>query len=130
MSTKNSPCSNYRFTHLKKTFQQQTQVQTMIVTDQIAQSAGPVKCTKCFSAECPVHDTKQSDDLVPVMLELWRMRSTPLLPSPSSPLWPGVVAFDRVLSMGQKVLMLNCIALNRTVLKSKLCIYAKLNRLK
>ena len=45
------------------------------------------------------------------MLELWGMRSTPLLPSFPGPLWFGVVAPDRVLSMGQTelncVLMLN-----------------------
>ena len=35
------------------------------------------------------------------MLELWGMRSTPLLLSLPSPLRPGVVAPDRVLSMGQ-----------------------------
>ena len=34
------------------------------------------------------------------MLELWGMRSTPLLPSIPGPLWPGVVAPDRVLFMG------------------------------
>ena len=36
------------------------------------------------------------------MLELWGMQSTPSLPFLSGPLWPGVVAHDRVLSMGQK----------------------------
>ena len=45
------------------------------------------------------------------MLELWEMRSTPSLPSLPSPLWYGVVAPDRVLSVGQielnSVLMLN-----------------------
>ena len=35
------------------------------------------------------------------MLELWGMRSIPLLPSLPSPLWPGVVGPDRFLSMGQ-----------------------------
>ena len=29
------------------------------------------------------------------MLELWGMRSTPLLPSLPGPLWPGVVAPDK-----------------------------------
>ena len=48
--------------------------------------------------KCPGYDTKQSDGEVPVMLELWGMRSTfSLLPGP---LWPGVVALDRVLFMG------------------------------
>ena len=31
--------------------------------------------------ESPVYDTKQSDGEVPAMLELWGIRSTPLLPS-------------------------------------------------
>ena len=50
------------------------------------------------------------------MLELWEMRSTPSLPPLVGPLWPGVVAPDRVLSMSQ--------------IKVKLCTYAKLNCLK
>ena len=71
-----------------------------------AQSAGAVEYTDCFSAEgyppneCPGYDTKQSDGEVPAMLELWGMQSTPLLPSLPGPLWPGVVAPDRALSMG------------------------------
>ena len=44
------------------------------------------------SKECPGYDTKQCDGEVPVMLEFWGMRSTPLLPSLPGPLWPGVVA--------------------------------------
>ena len=47
------------------------------------------------------NETKQFDGEAPVMLELWGMRSTPLLLSFQGPPWPGVVAFDRVLSMGQ-----------------------------
>ena len=35
------------------------------------------------------------------MLELWRMQSTPSLPSLPDPLWSRVVAPDRVLSMAQ-----------------------------
>ena len=35
------------------------------------------------------------------MLELWGMWSTPSLLSLQDPLWLGVVAPDRVLSMGQ-----------------------------
>ena len=50
--------------------------------------------------ECPVYDTKQSVGEVPVMLMRWGMRSIPLLPSLPGPLWAGVVAPDRVLSMG------------------------------
>ena len=45
--------------------------------------------------ECRGYDTKQSDGKVPVMLELWGMWSTPLLPSLTGPLWPGVVAPDK-----------------------------------
>ena len=51
--------------------------------------------------KCPAYDTKQSDVEAPLMLELWRMQSTPLLPSLPGPLWPGMVASDRFLSMGQ-----------------------------
>ena len=77
----------------------------------ISGSDGAVEYTDCNSAErydsteaCPGYDTEQSDGEVPVMLEHCGMRSThswQLLPSP--PL-PGVVAPDRVLSMGQKEL--------------------------
>ena len=49
--------------------------------------------------ECPGYDTKQSDGEVAAVLELWGMRSTPSLPSLPGPLWPGVVAPDRALSM-------------------------------
>ena len=45
------------------------------------------------------------------MLELWGMQSTPSLPSLPGLLWPGEVAPDRILSIGQMelnyVLMLN-----------------------
>ena len=56
--------------------------------------------------ECPRYDIKQSDGEVPITLELWGMRSTPSLPSLPGPFWMGVVALDRVLSMGQ--MELNC----------------------
>ena len=46
------------------------------------------------------YDTKQSDAEVPVMLELWGMWSTPSMPLLPGPLWPGMVAHDRALSMG------------------------------
>ena len=45
--------------------------------------------------ECPRYDTKQSDREVPVILELWEMRSTTLLPSLPGPLCSGVVASDK-----------------------------------
>ena len=68
-----------------------------------AQLAGAVEYTDCTSAEgmrphpqrVSCYDTKQSDQKVPVMLELWGMRSTSLLPSLPSPLLPGVVAADK-----------------------------------
>ena len=50
---------------------------------------------KTHPKECPVFDTKQSGCEFPVMLELWEMRSTPLLTSLPGPLWPGVVAPDK-----------------------------------
>ncbi len=52
-----------------------------------------------FTNECYGYDTKQSDGEVPVMLELWRMRSTPLLPSIQGPLGPRLVAPDKALSI-------------------------------
>ena len=53
-----------------------------------------VEYTDCISAEeydspneCPEYGTKQSDGEVPVMQELWGIRSTPSLPSLLIPLW-------------------------------------------
>ena len=69
--------------------------------------------------ECLVYDTKQSDGKVPVTQELWGIPSTSSLLSLPGPLWPGVVAPDRVLSMGlidlNSELMRNWIVWNRTV---------------
>ena len=80
--------------------------------------------------KCPGYSTKESDGEVPVMPELLGMRSTSSLEWLPGPLWPGVVAPDRVLSIGQKelnsVLSLNLIVWERTVSTS----YTKLNRLK
>ena len=91
----------------------------------------PLQRGKIPPNECPVYDTKQSDGEVPVMLELWGMQSTPLLPSLPGPLWPRVVVSDRALSMGQIeqncILMLNWITWNITVLIFKEWTYAKLN---
>ena len=50
--------------------------------------------------KCPGYDTKQSDGKSSVMLELWGMQCTPSLPLLPGPLWPGMVAPDRALSMG------------------------------
>ena len=65
----------------------------------LAQSAGAVEYTDCTS-ECPRYDPKQSEGEVPVILWLWGIRSTSSLLLLPDPLWPGVVAPDRVLSMG------------------------------
>ena len=43
-------------------------------------------------------DPEQYYGEAPIMLELWRMWSTPSLPGP---LWSEAVAPDRVLSLGQ-----------------------------
>ena len=68
--------------------------------------------------ECLGYDTKQSDGVIPA-LELLETRSTPSLPSLPGLFWPGVVASDRALSVGQIelncVLMLNWFVWNRTV---------------
>ena len=42
-----------------------------------------------------VYDSKQSDGEVPVMLELWEIRSTSSLPLLPVPLRPGVEAPDK-----------------------------------
>ena len=74
----------------------------------VAQSAETVEYANCTSAEesdppppyeCPGY-TKQSDGEIPVIQELWGMQSTPSLPLLPGSLWPGMVAFDRTLSMG------------------------------
>ena len=108
------------------------------ISELIAQSAGAVEYTDYFSVDtfwiCPEYDTK-SDDEVPVLLELWGMRSTPSLPTLPGPLWPRVVTPDRILSIGQielnSVFMLNWIVWNRTVLTfnsvNKNYTYTKLN---
>ena len=57
--------------------------------------------------EGPGYDTKQSDDEVPVMMGLWGMWSIPLLALIPGPIWPGMVAPDRALSMA--LIKLNCI---------------------
>ena len=74
----------------------------------MAQLAGTVEYPDCFSVygydspnACPVCDTIRSDEETPVVLELSGMRSTYSLPSLSGPFWPGVVAHDRILSIGQ-----------------------------
>ena len=51
--------------------------------------------------ECPINDTKQSDSEAPLMLELWEIGSTPLLPPLPGLLWPVGVAPNSFLPMGQ-----------------------------
>ena len=53
------------------------------------------------SNECPGYNTKQSDAEAQVVLKLWKMRNTSLLPLIPGPFWPVVVAPDGILSMGQ-----------------------------
>ena len=73
---------------------------------------------------CSSDDTKLSDGEVPVMLEFWRMGSTPSLPSHPDPIWTGMVAPDWVLFIGQIELncvhILNWIIWHLTVCKQKL----------
>ena len=57
--------------------------------------------------ECSGYDTIQSDDEVPVILELWKIWSASSLPSLPGSLWPRVLASDRLLYMGQREL--NCV---------------------
>ena len=67
----------------------------------LAQVAGAVEYTGCTPTNaCPVYDTKQSVGDVPVMLDIWGLRTTPSLPSLPGPLYPRQVAPARVLSMG------------------------------
>ena len=68
-------------------------------------SAGAVEYTDCRGLRTPPnkypgYGTKQSDGEISVMLGLWGMRSTPSLPLFLGPLWSGVVAPDRALSVG------------------------------
>ena len=73
-----------------------------------AQFAGAVEYTDylCKEVDLPLlneypgYNTKQCDGEAPV-LNLWGMWSTLSLPLFSGPLWPGVVAFNRVLPMSQ-----------------------------
>ena len=74
----------------------------------LAQSAQGVEYTNCIFAEgynsrnkCPDYDIKPSHGET-LALKIWRMLNTPSMPLLQGPLWPGVVAPDRVLSMGQK----------------------------
>ena len=65
----------------------------------MAQSAGAAEYTDSLN-ECPRYETKQTESEASVMLKLWGTQSTSLLPSLLGPLWPRVVAPDRILSVG------------------------------
>ena len=51
--------------------------------------------------ECPSYDSKHSKDEA-LALESSEIWSTPLLPLFPGPLWPGVVALDKVLAIGER----------------------------
>ena len=72
--------------------------------------------SKTLRTSVPDFDTKQSDGVTTLMFELWEIQSTHSLPLLPGPLWPGVVAIDRVLSMCQielnSVITLNWIVWN------------------
>ena len=74
--------------------------------------------------KCPEYDIKPFDGEAPVMLELWWMWSTLSLPSLLGLLLLGVVAHDRILSMGQW-LMLNWVVRNRTIWSLTVCKHDK-----
>ena len=80
----------------------------------LAQSSGAVNihwlllCRGVTSQTCVLDmHIEQYNAKVPVLLELWEMRFTPSLSWLPSPLWSGVVAPDRFLSMGK--ILLNCV---------------------
>ena len=82
----------------------------------LAQSAGAAEHTDCISEEekdspnkCPRYDTKKSDGKASLIVNLWGIRSTTLLPILFGSLWPRVKAPDRILSRGQ--IELNCVLL-------------------
>ena len=81
-------------------------------------SAGTVEYTNCISNEGPEYGTKQSDAGVIGNAKYPFIAITPI------PLLPGLVALERVLSMGQTelncVLMLNWTVWNRTILGVKM----------
>ena len=98
---------------------------TTITVSSMAQSARAVEYCDCIPTEskiCPNEcpdDTKQSDGVTSVILELWGMQSISALSSLLDPTQPGLVALHWVLSIGQIdlncVLTLNWIVWNRTV---------------
>ena len=87
-----------------------------------------LRCRGVRPSTTSVLDMTLNNCEAPVMLELLGMRCTPSLPSLPGPLWPGVEAPDRVLSMSQ--IKRNGISWDGTVLTFKLSTYTKLNCLK
>ena len=67
----------------------------------LSTNSWPSRLGLYLSAKGSRYDTEESDGEASVMLELWGMRRVPSLPSLPGPLWPRVVAPDRVLCMGQ-----------------------------
>ena len=107
-----TPKTRHRQTiHFKKRRKKKTTCQHQILSGcakkKICLVSWGCRIIDCFSVErqdpstnkCPRYDTKQSDGEVPVMLQVWVMRSASSLPSLSGPLYPTVIAPDRVLSM-------------------------------
>ena len=76
----------------------------------------PLQRSKTSPNVCPVYDTKQSDDEVPIMLGLWGMQSTSSSPFLPGQLRPGVGSTWSGPIYGSN--------------RSKLCVFAKLNYLK
>ena len=70
-------------------------------------------CSGVRSPEYLGYDTKQFGGEALVMLELWGMWSTYSLPLLPGPLWPGVVAPSRVLSMDQIELLTFKLSVNK-----------------
>ena len=71
--------------------------------DQIARSIEYINCISADGLDSPKkypgYVNKKSNGGVSVMLGLWEWQSIPLMPSLPRPLWDGVVAPNRVLSM-------------------------------
>ena len=82
----------------------------------------------------PGYGTKISDGEVPVMLDLLGMTCSSLMPSLPGPIWSGVIAPVRDLSIWANITKLynmqNSIAWKRTVLTFKQRAYVRLNLLK
>ena len=65
------------------------------------------------TCEIPRYDTKQSDGEAQGILQFWGQRTIPLFPLLPGPLWPEIVAPDRVLAMSEiELIELNCVQTN------------------